>query len=78
MIKEILSHIHSPTNLLRELNCKSICLGNYIEWNTEKNSKIISKKLGWKGDEVENVPKNYSYEKNRMLHARSKRLFEVY
>ena len=61
--RDLKPYTFPPANLLRELNCKSICLGNYIEWNTEKNSKIISKKLGWKGDEVENVPKNYSYEK---------------
>ena len=29
----------------------------------KKQSKIIAKELGWKGDRVENVPEEYSYEK---------------
>ena len=30
---------------------------------SKENSKIIEKELGWTGDEVENVPPEYKYEK---------------
>ena len=48
---------------LKALNYKSVCLGSYIPWNPKKQSQIIMKELGWKGDEVENVPPEYNYEK---------------
>ena len=31
--------------------------------NPKEQSEIIKKELGWKGDEVENVPPEYDYEK---------------
>lgn len=48
---------------LRKLNYRSVCLGSYIFWDVKKQSKIIEQELGWKGDEVENVPPGYEYEK---------------
>jgi len=48
---------------LRKLGYRSVCLGSYIPWDVLKQSQIISDELGWKGDEVENVPPQYSYEK---------------
>tara|TARA_Y100000590_G_C15719711_1_gene1013122 strand:+ start:202 stop:1338 length:1137 start_codon:yes stop_codon:yes gene_type:complete len=48
---------------MMENKIRSICLGSYIPWNVRSQSKIISEKLGWKGDKVEGVPGNYSYEK---------------
>jgi len=48
---------------LRKINYRSICLGSFIPWDVKKQTKIISEELGWKGDEVENVPTEYSYEK---------------
>ena len=48
---------------LKALNYKSVCLGSYIPWNPKKQSEIIMQELGWRGDEVENVPPEYNYEK---------------
>jgi len=48
---------------LRTIGYRSVCLGSYIPWDTQKQSAIIKKELGWSGDEVENVPKQYDYEK---------------
>jgi hypothetical protein len=48
---------------LKNIKSKSVCLGSYIKWNPKENSKIIQKELGWTGDEVENVPPEYNYEK---------------
>ena len=48
---------------LIKLKVESICLGNYIEWNTKANVEIIKRELGWKGQAVEGVPPQYDYEK---------------
>ena len=48
---------------LIKLKVESICLGNYIEWNTKQNVDIIKRELGWKGQDVEGVPPQYDYEK---------------
>ncbi|RPH52391.1 MAG: N-acetyl sugar amidotransferase [Desulfobacteraceae bacterium] len=54
---------YPPLKLLRKLNYRSVCLGSFIPWDVKRQSEIISRELGWKGDEVENVPKGYEYEK---------------
>jgi hypothetical protein len=48
---------------LIKLKVQSICLGNYIEWNTKPQVEIIKKELGWQGQAVEGVPPQYDYEK---------------
>jgi hypothetical protein len=48
---------------LIRLKVESVCLGNYIEWNTKQNVEIIKRELGWKGQPVEGVPPQYDYEK---------------
>lgn len=49
---------------LRALGYSSICLGSYIRWNTAKQSELISRELGWKGQMVEGMPPGmYEYEK---------------
>jgi N-acetyl sugar amidotransferase len=49
-------------DLLR-LKVRSICLGNYINWDTKANVELIGKELNWFGHEVEGVPPEYHYEK---------------
>ena len=49
---------------LKKLRYQSVCLGSFIPWDTKKQSDLIMKELGWKGDEVEGMPPEiYSYEK---------------
>ncbi len=48
---------------LRRIQYRSVCLGSYIPWDVKTQSEIIARELGWEGDEVENVPPGYSYEK---------------
>jgi N-acetyl sugar amidotransferase len=48
---------------LRSIGCRSICLGSYQPWDVKKHVEIISRELGWKGDDVEGVPSEYNYEK---------------
>ena len=48
---------------LQELGYRSVCLGSYIPWDPKRQSSILETELGWSGDEVENVPPGYRYEK---------------
>ena len=48
---------------LRQINYRSVCLGSYIPWDVKNQVQIIKDELGWQGDEVENVPEGYDYEK---------------
>ncbi|NQY74276.1 MAG: N-acetyl sugar amidotransferase [Candidatus Margulisbacteria bacterium] len=61
--RDLKPYSYPPLKDLKKLNYRSVCLGSYIPWDVKKQSNIISKELGWKGDEVENVPEKYSYEK---------------
>ena len=48
---------------LMKLKVRSICLGNYIKWDTKANVELIGKELDWFGHEVEGVPPEFHYEK---------------
>lgn len=48
---------------LRAIGYRSVCLGSYMPWDIKKQSAIIKKELGWRGDKVEGVPAQYNYEK---------------
>jgi N-acetyl sugar amidotransferase len=54
---------YPPLKELRKIGYRSVCLGSYIPWDVKTQSRIIMEELGWKGDEVENVPPGYGYEK---------------
>ena len=62
-IKKLKPYTYPSKNDLKKLKMRSVCLGSYIPWDVKKQSKIIMEELDWKGDEVENVPKEYNYEK---------------
>ena len=42
---------------------RSVCLGNYIKWDTKDNVRRIKEEINWTGDEVEGIPPQYDYEK---------------
>jgi N-acetyl sugar amidotransferase len=49
---------------LKRLQYQSVCLGSFISWDTKRHFEVISKELGWQGDEVEGMPPGkYPYEK---------------
>jgi N-acetyl sugar amidotransferase len=54
---------YPSTDALRDLGYRSICLGSYIPWDVKEQTRIIERELGWRGDQVEGVPGEYSYEK---------------
>ena len=62
-IRDLKPYTYPDEKNLKNIGCTSVCLGSFINWDPVSQAKIISKKLGWKGDEVENVPSNYNYEK---------------
>lgn len=61
--RDLKPYKYPPVKDLRGLGYRSVCLGSYIQWDVKKQSEIIGRDLGWKGDQVENVPPEYSYEK---------------
>ena len=54
---------YPPLKELRRIGYRSVCLGSFIPWDVKRQVEIIQDELGWKGDEVENVPPGYGYEK---------------
>jgi N-acetyl sugar amidotransferase len=61
--REFKPYSYPPLKQLRSLNYRSVCLGSFIPWDVQKQSEIIQRELGWQGEEVENVPPAYRYEK---------------
>jgi hypothetical protein len=61
--RDLMPFSYPPLKQLRQLQYRSVCLGSYIPWDVKRQSKIIGDELGWQGDEVENVPPEYNYEK---------------
>jgi hypothetical protein len=56
-------YTYPPLKLLREKKIRSVPLGYFIPWDTRKHVAILKTELGWHGDEVENVPLDYDYDK---------------
>jgi N-acetyl sugar amidotransferase len=61
--RDLLPFTYPPRKELMRIKCRSVCLGNYIKWDTRKNVGIIRRELGWKGQAVEGIPADYDYEK---------------
>ncbi len=54
---------YPPLVELQNLGVVSVPLGSFIPWDVKTQVAAISEQLGWKGDYVEGVPPEYSYEK---------------
>jgi N-acetyl sugar amidotransferase len=61
--RDLYPFTYPPRKELIRIGCRSICLGNFIKWDTRKQVEIIKRDLGWKGQEVEGIPAEYDYEK---------------
>lgn len=61
--RDLYPFAYPPRDELMKIKCKSICLGNYIKWDTKKQVEIIKEELGWEGQAVEGIPPEYDYEK---------------
>ncbi len=63
-LRDLWPYTYPSTKDLKALGYRSLCLGNYIPWDTRKQSEIINKELGWQGIKVEGIPfERYWYEK---------------
>jgi len=63
-LRNLSPFIYPKLKDLKSINCRSICLGSYIPWDTKKQSELIRDELGWEGDRVEGIPYDrYWYEK---------------
>lgn len=61
--RDLKPYSYPPLKELRKIDYRSVCLGSFVPWDVKNQVGIIEKELGWKGDEVENVPPGYEYEK---------------
>lgn len=61
--RDLKPYTYPPLKALRKIQYRSVCLGSFIPWDVKKQAAIIQEELGWQGDEVENVPPGYTYEK---------------
>ena len=61
--RDLLPYSYPPLKELRKINYRSVCLGSYIPWDVKSQVDIIKSELGWQGDQVENIPAEYDYEK---------------
>ncbi len=62
--RDLWAYTYPKLSDLRAIGYRSICLGNYIPWDTRKQSELIRTELDWQGDRVEGIPyERYWYEK---------------
>lgn len=62
--RDLAPYTYPEIGLLKDLNYQSVALGSFIPWDVKANFEIISRELGWEGDEVEGMPPGlYPYEK---------------
>jgi N-acetyl sugar amidotransferase len=61
--RDLKSYSYPPLKELRRIGYRSVCLGSYVPWDVKKQVGILKSELGWKGDQVENVPPGFDYEK---------------
>jgi hypothetical protein len=61
--RDLRPYSYPPLRELRRIGYRSVCLGSFIPWDPQRQAQVIADELGWKGDEVENVPPAYSFEK---------------
>jgi N-acetyl sugar amidotransferase len=61
--RDLKPYTYPPYAELRALKLRSICLGSYIPWDVRAQVDVIKSELGWRGEEVEGVPKQYDYDK---------------
>ena len=62
--RDLAPYTYPPLRELKRLKVRSVCLGSFIPWDVKRNVERIQQDLGWRGDEVENMPfAAYPYEK---------------
>ena len=54
--RDLMPYTYPKLKDLKRIGYASVCLGSFIPWDYEKNTKLIKKELGWQADSVEGVP----------------------
>jgi N-acetyl sugar amidotransferase len=63
-LRDLQPYTYPKLKDLRSIGFRSVCLGNYVPWDTRAQSEINRRELGWQGDRVEGIPyERYWYEK---------------
>ncbi len=62
-INDLKPYVFPDQRTLKQTKTKACYLGNYVSWDVRKQVKIIKEELGWEGDVVEGIPREYDYEK---------------
>jgi len=62
--RDLIPYTYPAERELKRLRYRSVCLGSFIPWDARRQSELIMRELGWKGDQVEGMPPGqYNYEK---------------
>ena len=61
--RDLYYHRYPARDALETLGAESICLGDYVQWDTKRQVAMIKDELGWEGDLVEGIPIGWDYEK---------------
>jgi N-acetyl sugar amidotransferase len=62
-VRDLFPFTFPSSEEIKAKGIRSFPLGNYIEWDTQKQVNLIKNEFDWLGDEVEGVPMTYDYEK---------------
>ena len=62
-VRDLFPFTFPSSEEIRSKGIRSFPLGNYIEWDTQKQVNLIKNEFDWLGDQVEGVPMAYDYEK---------------
>ena len=62
-VRDLFPFTFPSSEEIRAKGIRSFPLGNYIEWDTQKQVDLIKNEFDWLGDQVEGVPMAYDYEK---------------
>jgi len=58
--RDLIPYTFPDINELAKINYCPVALGSFIKWDTSKQTDIIKKELGWKLDELEQIPKEHN------------------
>ena len=61
--KRFSSILYPKLRDLKKIGYKSLCYGTFINWDPVRQTELIKNELGWKQDEVEGLPEEFSMEK---------------
>ncbi len=55
--RDLIPYTFPDVKDLAKINYCPVALGSFIKWDTSKHTELIKKELGWKTDDMEQIPK---------------------